>query len=67
MTESTVYDVWIDMTMRTTVEVDGSEGDAMEEALRLMPSNAIDAFERYGYRITKILTNVKPAIVKEAV
>jgi hypothetical protein len=67
LTESTVYDVWIDMTMRTTVEVDGSEGDAMEEALRLMPSNAIDAFERYGYRITKILTNVKPAIVKEAV
>ena len=55
------------MTMRTTVEVDGSEGDAMEEALRLMPSNAIDAFERYGYRITKILTNVKPAIVREAV
>jgi hypothetical protein len=67
LTESTVYDVWIDMTMRTTVEVDGSEGDAMEEALRLMPSNAIDAFERYGYRITKILTNVKPAIVREAV
>jgi hypothetical protein len=67
MTESTTYDVWIDMTMRTTIEVEGSEGDAMEEALRLMPSNAIDAFERYGYRITKILTNVKPAIEREAV
>ena len=67
MTESKTYEVWIDMTMRTTIEVDGSEGDAMEEALRLMPSNAIDAFERFGYRITKILTNVKPAIVREAV
>ena len=67
MTESKTYEVWIDMTMRTTIEVDGSEGDAMEEALRLMPSNAIDAFERFGYRITKIQTNVKPAIVREAV
>ena len=67
MTESKTYEVWIDMTMRTTIEVEGSEGDAMEEALRLMPSNAIDAFERYGYRITKILTNVKPAIAREAV
>jgi hypothetical protein len=67
LTESTVYEVWIDIKMKTTIEVDGSLGDAMEEALRLMPSNAIDAFERYGYRITKIHTNATPATVREAV
>ncbi len=62
MTESTVYDVWIIMTMRTTVELDGVgvKAQAIEEAERLMPSHAIDALERHGYRITTIETEAKP-------
>lgn len=62
MAESTVYDVWIDMTLKTTVEVKAGESvdDAMSLAVRLMPSHAIDALERHGYRIKTIETDAKP-------
>lgn len=59
MTESTVYEVWIDMTMKTTIEMEGNSTltDAMEQAVKLMPSHAIDALERHGYRIKTLETD----------
>jgi len=69
MTESTTYEVWIDMTMKTTVEVRTGESvdDAMSLAVRLMPSHAIDALERHGYRIKTIETDAKPFARLDAV
>ena len=59
MAESTIYEVWIDMTLKTTVEIKAGESvdDAMSLAVRLMPSHAIDALERHGYRIKRIVTD----------
>lgn len=59
MTESTVYEVWIDMTMKTTIEMEGNSTltDAMEQAVKLMPSHVFDALERHGYRIKTIETD----------
>lgn len=59
MTESTTYEVWIDMTMKTTIEMEGhaSLTEAMEEAVRLMPPHVFDALERNGYRIKTIETD----------
>ena len=59
MTESTTYEVWIDMTMKTTLELDGKSTltDAMEQAVKLMPSHIFDALERHGYRIKTIETD----------
>lgn len=59
MTESTVYEVWIDMTMKTTIEMEGhaSITEAMEQAVRLMPSHVFDSLERNGYRIKTIETD----------
>jgi hypothetical protein len=59
MTESTTYEVWIDMTMKTTIEMEGhaSANEAMQQAIDLMPSHIFDALERYGYRIKTIETD----------
>jgi hypothetical protein len=59
MTEPTMYEVCIDMKLKTTVEVKAGESvdDAMSLAVRLMPSHAIDALERHGYRIKRIVTD----------
>ena len=59
MTESTTYEVWIDMTMKTTIEMEGhgSMTEAMEQAVKLMPSHVFDALERHGYRIKTIETD----------
>lgn len=50
------------MTMRTTIELeeDYATTRAMTEAVRLMPSHAIDALERNGYRIIGIETDGGP-------
>jgi hypothetical protein len=59
MTESTTYEVWIDMTMKTTIEMEGhaSANEAMQQAIDLMPPHVFDALERHGYRIKTIETD----------
>lgn len=60
MNNTTTCEVWIDITMKTLIDIEGDETvtTAMEKALKLMPSHAIDAFERHGYRIKTIETDV---------
>ena len=59
MTESTTYEVWIDMTMKTTIEMEGKSSltEAMQKAIDLMPPHIFDALERHGYRIKTIETD----------